>query len=154
MHGTIFFHLQRFAEQVLGPGGWTRLFDEAGMAVKTYSPATAHADEDIVALVKAACSLTKLSPVEVLRACGEYLAPELLSLYPQPIKPNWRTLDVLSNTEQVIHLVVRAKNPDATPPVLRAQRISHDQVHLVYASPRQLCPWAHRKTPNSRESGY
>jgi hypothetical protein len=139
MHGTIFFHLQGFAEKVLGPSGWKKLLEEAGMPMKVYSPAAAHADEDIIALVKAACSLTKLSAAEVLGAFGEYLAAELLALYPQLIRPDWRTLDVVSNTEHAIHTVVRAKNLDATPPVLRAQRVSHDQVHLVYASPRQMC---------------
>ena len=34
MHGTIFFHLQRFAERVLGPGGWTKLFEEAGLPMQ------------------------------------------------------------------------------------------------------------------------
>ena len=142
MHGTIFFFLQRFVEEALGPDGWAKLFEQAGMPIKTYSPATAHPDEDIFALVKAACALTGNSPPEILEAFGKHLSGELLAMYPHLIKPEWRTLDVVSNTEQVIHTVVRAKNPDATPPVLRVQRVSDNQAHLVYASPRHLCALA------------
>jgi Haem-NO-binding len=74
-----------------------------------------------------------------LEEFGEALAPELLALHPGLVRPEWKTLDVLMNAEEVIHAVVRRRNPEAKPPVLRCARFSDNEVQLVYASPRQLC---------------
>jgi serine/threonine protein kinase len=142
MHGIVFFLLHRFAENVLGADGWPRLLAEAGLKGRRYSPAVPHADEDLVAMVEAASRLTGKTAGEVLELFGEYLGPELLDLHPRLIQPQWKTLDVVANTEEVIHRVVRVNNPGAHPPQLRARRISADEVHLVYSSPRQMCALA------------
>ena len=55
------------------------------------------------------------------------------------IDPEWRTLDVLENTERTIHDVVRINQKGATPPYLHATRVAPDQVTIVYTSPRRLC---------------
>ena len=142
MHGIIFFLMHRFAENTLGKDGWSQLLDEAGMPQRSYSPATSHPDEDLVALVGAASRLTARTVTDILARFGEYIGPELLALHPRLVDPEWRTLDVVANTEDVIHRVVRSDNPGAQPPSLRAERISEDEVQLVYSSPRQMCALA------------
>ncbi len=142
MHGIIFFLLQRFAENTLGEDGWNDLFDEAGLPVKRYSPAAAHTDDDLFKLVDAATHMTDQSHAELLEGFGEYIGPELLALHPGLVDPEWKTLDLLANTEDVIHRVVRAKNPGAAPPQLRVQRISDREVQLVYSSERRMCSLA------------
>ncbi|MEO1996931.1 MAG: heme NO-binding domain-containing protein, partial [Planctomycetaceae bacterium] len=121
MHGTVFFHLHRYAEQTWGQNIWSQLFVKAGLTETSYSPAGVHPDEDIVALVNAAAELTGLASAEILARFGEYLAPELVALFPSLVDANWQTLDLIANAEHVIHEAVRAQNPDASPPVLRAQ---------------------------------
>jgi hypothetical protein len=75
----------------------------------------------------------------LLEGFGEFLVPTYLSLYGALLKPQWRTLEVLENTEETVHRVVRLRNPGAEPPRLRVRRIAVDQVELTYDSPRRLC---------------
>ncbi|MFM8434885.1 MAG: heme NO-binding domain-containing protein, partial [Planctomycetia bacterium] len=58
------------------------------------------------------------------------------------VDPAWRTLDLIEHTEAIIQEMVRSTNPGAQPPVLEAARASHDELHLVYSSQRQLCALA------------
>jgi tRNA A-37 threonylcarbamoyl transferase component Bud32 len=142
MHGIVFFLLHRFAENTLGDDGWAQLLDEAGMPNRSYSPAKIQPDKDLASLVSAASRLTARTVPDLLERFGQYIGPELLSLYPRLINPEWKTLDIVANTEDVVHSVVRADHPGADPPHLRAQRISEDEVQLVYSSPRQMCALA------------
>jgi len=139
MHGTMFFHLHRYAEKTWGHDAWRNLFATAGMTESVYSSTSVYPDEDMVALVHAAAETTGLASFEILQSFGEYLAPELIAIYPGLVDSRWRTLDLICQAETVIHNVVRAHSPDAMPPVLRAQRINDREVHMVYASPRMMC---------------
>src|SRR5262249_34163774 len=53
--------------------------------------------------------------------------------------PEWKTLDLLENTEKLIHTAVRVGNPGARPPVLSCVRSTLDELQIVYSSERQLC---------------
>jgi len=59
--------------------------------------------------------------------------------YGHLLKPEWRAIDVIDHTEGTVHAVVRVKNPDAKPPKLKTQRLSPNEVLLVYTPPRQMC---------------
>ena len=139
MHGIIFFAMRRYVERNLGGQAWDTLLAESGLSGKSYLPTETYPDEEVVALVKTAAVVTQSSPIAVLESFGEYLGPELLMLNSSLVDPEWKTLDVIANTEETIHTVIRMKNPGATPPVLRVQRLSDTQVQLVYSSKRQLC---------------
>lgn len=139
MHGTVFFHFHRYVEKGWGENVWPQLFAKAGIVERSYSPAGVHPDADIVGLVNAASELTGVTSDELLASFGEYLAPELIAFYPSLVNSDWKTLDLIANAERVIHNAVRAQNPDASPPVLRAQKVNPHEVHLVYASPRRMC---------------
>jgi hypothetical protein len=80
-----------------------------------------------------------LPATKLLEDFGEYLVPTYLSLYATLLKPGWRTLEVLENTEETIHRVVRLRHPGAAPPRLRTLRTSPTAVLLTYDSPRRLC---------------
>jgi hypothetical protein len=75
----------------------------------------------------------------LLEEFGEAVAPRLLDLYGGHLRPEWRTLEVLENTEQAIHTLVRLRNPGAAPPALWVSRAGPDRVTIRYASPRRLC---------------
>ena len=139
MHGVIFFLLQRFTDHAFGTDGWTNLFNQAGLPFKTYSPAESHPDEDLLKLITAAAEISNRPANEIGESFGEYIAPELLALHPEHVEKKWRTLDLLINTEAVLHHVVRRTDPEADPPVLRAQYVDKNEVQLIYASPRKMC---------------
>ncbi len=139
MHGLIFIQLQKFAQQQAGAGAWETLLREAELPVKSYSPARAYPDEEVLALVGAASRVLKLPAAAILEAFGEFIAPELIRLYGRLLQPEWKTLDVIENTERLIHATVRIGNPGAQPPVLECIRTTQDALQIMYASKRQLC---------------
>ena len=128
MHGVIFFLLQRFTDNAFGSDGWTSLFEEAGLPLKTYSPATSHPDDELYRLIGAAAEIANRPATEIIESFGEYIAPELLALHPDHVDKQWKTLDLLVNTETVLHRVVRRTDPEADPPVLRAQYVKANEV--------------------------
>src|SRR5262245_57483142 len=118
MHGLIFLQFQRFAQKQGGITAWESLLREAQLPLKSYSPARVCPDEEMLALVGAASRLRNMPAGAVLEAFGEFVAPELIRLYGRLLSPQWKTLDLIENTENLIHTAVRVGNPGAQPPVL------------------------------------
>lgn len=142
MHGIIFSELKRYAEDRLGDDCWRELLVEAGLDSRLYLAVTTYPDEEAIALVGAAAARAGLPVPAALEGFGVFIAPTLLSMYKSHVRPEWRTLDLLENTEPTIHTVVRRRNPGASPAVLRCTREASDRLELVYSSERRLCPLA------------
>jgi len=138
MHGIIFSELKKFVEAKLPEGSWEKILADAGVQ-RIYVQTAEYPDAEVVTLVGAAARLAKAKPQDVLLGFGEFIAPDLLEMYKGLLKPSWRTLDVLENTESVIHKVVRSRNPGARPPTLRVTRLSPGEVELHYGSARKMC---------------
>lgn len=139
MHGLIFLQLQRFARQAAGVGAWEILLREANLPTKSYSAVRTYADEEMLALVSAASRILNKPIPNLIESFGEFIAPELIRLYGRLIQPDWKTLDVIENTEKLIHSAVRVGNPGAKPPVLECIRTTPEELQLIYSSERQLC---------------
>jgi predicted Ser/Thr protein kinase len=139
MHGLILLQLQRFAQKQGSVATWDNILREARLPVKAYSPARVYDDEELFALVSAAGRLLNIPTETVLEAFGEFIAPELIGLYGTLIESNWKTLDLIENTERLIHTAVRVGNPGAMPPVLHCIRSTRDEIQIMYSSKRRLC---------------
>lgn len=139
MHGTIFAELQKYVTTKLGDEAWQNLKREAGVTREHYDPLETYPDEEVGALVGTASRITGIPAPALLDDFGEFIAPDLLDMYWALIQPEWRTLDVLEQTEKTIHEVVRLNHKGATPPYLHATRTAPDEVIIVYDSPRRLC---------------
>ena len=143
MHGIIHLELKRFLETRLGSVVWLKLLEQAGVSTTLpYVHLGPYPDEELGAIVAAAARATATSVEAVLEDFGEFIAPSLIATYRRLIRPEWRTLDVLANTEQTIHEVVRLRNPGARPPLLRCARPTPDEVIITYSSLRRLCTLA------------
>jgi tRNA A-37 threonylcarbamoyl transferase component Bud32 len=139
MHGLILLQFQKFAQKQGRVTAWESVLQEAQLPIKSYSPARVYPDEEMLALVGATGRLLNLPAAAVLEAFGEFVAPELIRLYGRLIEPQWKTLDLIENTEKLIHAAVRVGNPGAQPPVLDCVRSTPDELQIVYSSDRQLC---------------
>ena len=139
MHGIIFLELQKFARQQAGAQAWETLLSEAKLPVKSYSAVRSYDDQEILSLVGAASRILNLPATAILEAFGEFIAPALIRLYGRLLQPGWKTLDVIENTEKLIHTAVRVGNPGAKPPVLDCIRTTEDELQIMYSSERQLC---------------
>jgi len=142
MHGLILVELKKFVRTNFGDVAWTDMLRAAGLESKVYLATDTCPDAEVVALVTAASrQLGKPAPA-ILESFGEFLVPDLVRLYAAIIHPTWRTLDLLANTETVMHKAVRAQSPGATPPNLICQRPGPGEVVIIYSSPRKMCALA------------
>ena len=66
-----------------------------------------------MALVQTGSKITNIPVPALLEAFGEFIAPQLLDMGRGSIQPSWRTLDVIENTEESMHTVVRLDLPGA-----------------------------------------
>jgi hypothetical protein len=142
MHGMIFTALKKFCRARLGPSAWETVLEHSEMANRVFLTLESYSDEDALALIATVCRLTDTETSVVLEDFGEFLAPELIALYAPLVRPEWRTFDLLLNTENTIHRVVRLRNPGAEPPRIRCDANGPDQVTILYDSPRRLCSLA------------
>ena len=92
MHGSIFLQFQRFAQKQGCLTDWENLLREAQLPIKSYSPARAYPDEEMLALIGAASRFLNIPAGAVLEAFGEFVAPELIRLYGRLIEPECRVL--------------------------------------------------------------
>lgn len=141
MHGSIFFSFKRFVTDRDGAAGWAAVIQSAGVR-GWYLATESYPDEELLLLVQATGAREGRSPVAILEDFGAAILPTLLSMYGAFMKPEWRTLDLLLNTESVMHKAVRLLDLNAAPPRLKARRISASEVELEYNSERRLCAFA------------
>lgn len=142
MHGIVYFLLQQFVESSWDNATWTSMFETAGLERKTYLPTDVYPDAEILALVEAGAKVADASEEEVLTAFGRFLAPNLMAIHGALIHPEWRTLETILNTEEVMHTMVRQSKPGAQPPVLKCVQVDDNTLQIIYTSPRKLCPLA------------
>ncbi len=145
MHGLIFFYLQKFLETLSTgspTGSRSSLEPLSSLAAARHLPSGVYPDADALAFLQAIADDAGEPVQSTARRFGEFLAPHLVKVAGPLIDPNWRTLDLIEHTEELIHGMVRASQPGADPPVLETVRSNREEIHLVYSSRRRLCPLA------------
>lgn len=143
MHGLIFFYLQKYADVAAsGSTSWKGIQSSTSTTTSKFLASGVYPDADAVAILTAISETTGRPLPVILDEFGRFLAPNLLKVARTVVDPAWRTLDLIENTEMLIHAMIRTTNPGATPPVLEVVRHAPDEIHLVYSSARRLCPLA------------
>ena len=138
MHGIIHSELKDYIERRYGNDIWKAILKEVGLGNKIYIHIGIYPDEEAIKIVTAASHVTGTPGEKLLEDFGEFIAPKLLDMHKSLIKPEWKTLDLLLNTEETIHRVVRLKNPDADPPKLQFEWIGSKRLKFYYNSPRRM----------------
>lgn len=93
---------------------------------------------ELLALLVALCTRTSSSPEVVLTAFGEFLAGSFHRRFRHLFEAHGGALDFIANVESYVHVEVRKLYPDAELPTFNAERISPDELVLLYQSPRAL----------------
>ena len=138
MHGRIHTGLANFVKSKHGTLAWKKIMEEALLADRLYLQVGSYPDEEIQALVIAAEKVLDVSADELLEEFGFYLVPQLIDDYRSYIDPQWKTIELLLNTEQTIHRVVRLKDKHAAPPRLQFRQVRSNTLVLDYDSPRKM----------------
>jgi len=139
MHGMMLAELKKYVDDRLGGDTWKTLLKEAGIGVKIYLPTQTYDDAEVVSIATTAARLSNTPLTAILEDFGQFIVADLVGIYGAYIKPDWKTLDLIQNTEETIHRVVRTRNPGASPPELKVSRLSPDEVVIEYTSKRKLC---------------
>ncbi len=139
MQGIIYMQLKKYVVSTLGKDNWSKLLKECGLESRFYLPTNTYPDEEVVTLVGTASKMTGKPVPEILEDFGEFIVPGLIELYGAFVSPEWKTIDLIENTEQTIHKVVRLRNPGADPARLKTVRHSKQKVEVIYDSPRKMC---------------
>lgn len=139
MHGIIFAELKKYIGEQLDGNAWDEILREVGIGVKHYLPIQEYPDGEMMKIVEAVSSWKSKDPSVLLEGFGEFIVPALLNMYKNLIRPEWKTLELIENTEETIHKVVRLQNPGASPPALQCKRIAEDEVEIFYNSERKIC---------------
>ncbi len=140
MHGLIFFYIQKFADSAAaGATSWSKLRSTVTTSHEKYLPSGVYPDADAVHLLDSIAQSAHASLPTIVERFGEFLAPHLIKVAGKHIDPGWTALDLIQNTEAIIHTMVRATNPGARPPVLDTVRQGPHELTLIYSSERQLC---------------
>jgi hypothetical protein len=138
MHGTILTLLKRYVQTQYDHSTWVRLMELSGLEQVEFNHKTVYPDEHIYALVGHAAEMTGLSAGELHEKFGEYLVPDLMYMYQKLLKPEWKTLDMLENTELTMHNKVRQEHSENSPPVLDVSRLGPNELMIDYVSPRRM----------------
>jgi hypothetical protein len=138
VHGSIFFLLKKFANNNFSPDAWEKLNEEAGTSHVEFELTKNYPIHFISAIIDAASNSTGLSTNELKERFGEYLVQDLFKLYADYLKPQWKTFEVLENTELVMHGAVRRLNSTANPPILNVSTVTEKLIIIDYYSKRKM----------------
>lgn len=142
MNGIIFIELGKFAQSKLDSQTWKEVMRLSGVPSRVYAPVADYPDQDAVALLTTLSSHTGEPVPVILEALGEFSVPDFIKMYDFLINPEWKTIDLIANTEATIHEVLRGAWTKNKPPSLKCRRISPREVVVTYNSPRKMCAYA------------
>jgi hypothetical protein len=138
MHGSIFVLLKRFIEHSYDYSTWVKLVEAAGIEQASYQMSEMYPTRELFGMVHAASQLSGTSSYEFMEQFGEFLVPDLLLVYKKYMRPEWRTYDLLLNTENAMHGAVRTEDSRADPPRLLVTKKGSKQLLVDYYSKRRM----------------
>ncbi len=138
MHGIILTLLKRYVQTQYDHSTWVKLTEAAGLDAVEYDYKSVYPDQHIYDLIGQAATMTGLSAGELHEKFGEYLVPDLMYMYQRRVQPEWRTLEMLEQTETAMHTQVRQDHAGHAPPVLHVQRLNENEVLVNYVSVRRM----------------
>lgn len=141
MHGIIFKSLKDFVVDRHDHDTWDEVRATADVPGKVYLPIDTYDDDELTRLVTATSRRTDVPVPDLLEAFGRYATAQLLETYGNVVGEQGSALGLIANTEEQIHTVLRARDPNLEPPTLTCRRAG-DAVRVEYRSDRGLCPVA------------
>jgi hypothetical protein len=139
VNGIVFIEIGKFARSRLGEQAWREIVRLAGIPSRTYYRVADYPDAEAAALLSTLASALNQPPGDVQENLGEFITPDLLRMARFWIRPEWKTLDLVANTEATIHEMLRAETSRTDPPRLRCERTGPDELVVTYDSARRLC---------------
>jgi hypothetical protein len=139
VHGSIFYLLKKFVVHNHSEAVWQQFVTKTGKPPSyEYIITEGYPLSDIESILASASSHTGVPAHKLQEAFGEWLVPDLFKVYSDYLNPEWRTYDVLINTEKVFHRAVRKLNSTAQPPILHISEVNEKFLMIDYYSKRRM----------------
>lgn len=138
MHGSIIILLKRYVQTQYDHSTWVQLMTLSGLEHVEFDHKSVYPDEHVYALIGQAAEMTGIPAGELHEKFGEYLVPDLIYMYQKPLRPEWKTLDMIEHTEATMHKQVRQEHAHNAPPVLNVTRLGPNELMIEYVSPRRM----------------
>lgn len=138
MHGSIFVLLKRFVVSKYDYSAWVKLLEETGIVHDAYEMKAMYPTRELFALVQKSSEKSGLPVYDLMEQYGEFIVPDLMMVYGKYIHPDWRTYDMLLNTEESMHGAVRRQDERTNPPRLLVTKKGDRQLIVDYHSNRRM----------------
>lgn len=139
MNGIVFIEIGKFAKWRLGEQAWRDALAAAGIPGRIYYRVADYPDAEAAALLSTLSTALHEPAAAVLENLGEFIVPDLVRMSRFWIKPEWKTVDLIANTEHTIHETLRTEGAATNPPRLRCRKTGPHEVVVLYDSPRRMC---------------
>jgi hypothetical protein len=141
MKGVIFNIVEETVRAEHGEDAWDSLLEEAGLD-GAYTSLGTYPDQDMAALVTAACAALGVSPEDLLRHLGRQGFARLAARNVELMREFSDARSLLLGLNSVIHPEVRKVYPGAEVPDFEVVSGEQDHLSLSYRSKRGLCHFA------------
>lgn len=138
MHGSMFVLLKRFVENRYDYSTWLKLLEAAGIDRTVYQMHEMYPTRELFSIVEQASQVTGIPAYELMEQYGKFIVPDLMLIYAKYLSPNWRTYEMLLNTEEAMHGAVRKEDNRTTPPKLLVTKKGAKQLIVDYHSKRKM----------------
>jgi len=138
MHGSMFALLERFVENTYDRSTWSKLLKESGVDHASYRMQEMYPTHEIFAILSCLGDSTEQPVFDLMEQFGEFMVPDLMRMYSSYVQPEWRTYEMLINTEDAMHTAVRREDNRANPPKLCVAKKSANQLMIEYTSKRRM----------------
>jgi hypothetical protein len=136
VHGLIFASFRDYLVTEHGAA----LANDVTAGEPRYTLSEAYPDEQFLALLERACSLTGLAQDDLLFEFGVFTAARTFArLYAVVFRASPTARDFLLTVETPIHEVIRETMPEARPPELAVTDLGEQGLEILYTSPRRIC---------------
>ncbi len=138
MKGIVFDMLRDMVEELYGLEGWNAVLEEAG-SDGLYISTQTYPDDNLMALVAAAVTITGSDERSLVFAFGEYMAAEFYRRFPAFFDNAGNLIDFLISVDRIVHMEVRKLYPGAHLPCFAYRHERPDELIMEYRSPRKMC---------------
>ena len=141
MKGIIFNLVEEVVTHDYGVDAWEDLLDQTRVQ-GAYTAVGSYPDEELLALVAAASSMTGVSVPDLMRHVGRRSIPLLQQRYPEFFELHSESRGFLGSLNEVIHPEVRKLYVGAEPPHFGFSDADDGSLLMEYRSDRSMCALA------------
>jgi hypothetical protein len=139
MRGVVFTEFLDMVDSRFGAQRVEEIIDACDLpSGGMYTAIGTYDHKEIVALVQALSSQSKLPAATLFKVYGEHLFSRFVALYPMFFIGKTNAIDFLAGIEDVIHTEVKKLYPDAQLPRFEVLHKSADRLELLYISAHQF----------------